>query len=95
MTKNSSYKALYHALHGEEVCKDDLIVKTRKITEELVDSAQRFIKLYREYRNDVLSEEELINSVEFLNKKSRIYSFCRVIFHILQRNFMIGQMLIL
>lgn len=69
MTKNSSYKALYHALHGEEVCKDDLIVKTRKITEELVDSAQRFIKLYREYRNDVLSEEELINSVEFLNKK--------------------------
>lgn len=69
MAKNSSYKALYHALHGEEVCKDDLIVKTRKITEELVDSAQRFIKLYREYRNDVLSEEELINSVEFLNKK--------------------------
>ena len=54
---------------GAEVCKDDLIVKTRKITEELVDSAQRFIKLYREYRNDVLSEEELINSVEFLNKK--------------------------
>lgn len=35
----------------------------------MVNAAQSFIKLYREYRNGVLSESELIDAVEPLNRE--------------------------
>ena len=55
-------------LHNKVVSRENLIEETHLITEKLVNAAQSFIKLYREYRNGVLSESELIDAVEPLNR---------------------------
>ena len=56
-------------LHNKVVSRENLIEETHLITEKLVNAAQSFIKLYREYRNGVLSENELIDAVEPLNRE--------------------------
>lgn len=66
---NPSYELLSQMLHKEEVSRESLIDETHTITEKLVNAAQRYIKLYREYRNGVFSEGELIDTVEPLNRE--------------------------
>ena len=75
-------------LHNKVVSRENLIEKTHLITEKLVNAAQSFIKLYREYRNGVLSESELIDAVEPLN-------WNKVISHIRPKSSTNGQMRIL
>ena len=66
---HTSYKTIYQMLHGEKVDREELVDKTRKITEKLINSAQHYIRLYREYRNRVLSEAEFIDAVEPINRE--------------------------
>ena len=66
---NPSYEMINQLLHNKVVSRENLIEETHLITEKLVNAAQSFIKLYREYRNGVLSENELIDAVEPLNRE--------------------------
>ena len=66
---NPSYEMINQLLHNKVVSRENLIEETHLITEKLVNAAQSFIKLYREYRNGVLSESELIDAVEPLNRE--------------------------
>ena len=43
---------------------ETIIREIRKISANVVNAAERFIRAYREYRNGELSEEDLINAVE-------------------------------
>lgn len=82
-------------LHNKVVSRENLIEETHLITEKLVNAAQSFIKLYREYRNGVLSENELIDAVEPLNREIACLFWNKVISHIRPKSSMNGQMRIL
>lgn len=66
---NTLYHAINKMLRETEIDKDELIQRTKEITTELINAAQQFIKFYREYQNNVINEEELIDAVEPLNSK--------------------------
>lgn len=71
---NPSYEMIRTLLHETLVTKDVLITETNRITEKLVNAAQRYIALYREYTNGVLSECELFDVVDPINYEiSRLY----------------------
>ena len=61
--------------HSENIDKDDLIIQTRKYTSELISVGERYIQLYREYRNNTISEEQLIEAVASLNETISILYF--------------------
>jgi len=65
---NTLYHAINEMLHETKIDKDELIRRTKEITSELINAAQQFIKFYREYQNNVINEEELIDAVEPLNQ---------------------------
>lgn len=66
----NSYMAM-RKLYDNPVDKDALIKETRQITEEMVNAAGEIISSFNEYRNNVLTEEQLIEKVEPLNKEIR------------------------
>ena len=47
--------------------KDELIQITRKYTANIISVAEQYIKIFREYLNNAITEEELIDSVAPLN----------------------------
>lgn len=74
METNTSYDMIRKLLHDTVVPKDELIEETHRITEKLVNAAQRYIALYREFCNGVLSECELFDAVDPINHEiTRLY----------------------
>ena len=72
---HTSYEIIKSLYHSENIDKDGLILQTRKYTSELISVGERYIKLYREYRNNTISEEQLIEAVASLNETiSILYS---------------------
>ncbi|MGG4392113.1 caspase family protein [Priestia megaterium] len=55
--------------------KDKLVFKTREILTHMLSSAESVISLYREYKNEILSEEDLINKMEHLISEIEKYYF--------------------
>lgn len=66
---NPSYKMINTMLHKQVANSEDLIKEINAITEKLINAAENFIKLYREYQNSVIDETDLIDAVEPLNCK--------------------------
>ncbi len=66
---NSSYKMMQHLLHDTIVGKDELIAMTHTLTEAIITAAEKFIKQYREYRNNTITEKQLIDNVAPLNRE--------------------------
>lgn len=63
---HGSYE-LIKSLKDDTISKDSLIQTTRECTANLISLAERYIKFFREYANDTLTEEQLINCVAPLN----------------------------
>ena len=63
---NSSYK-LIKGRKGSPMSTDELIQITRKYTANLISAAEQYIKIFREYLNNTLTEEQLIDGVAPLN----------------------------
>jgi len=66
---NSSYKMIKNLMHGDAVDKEKLIAQTRGYTSKLVSVGEKYIRIYREFRNNTISEEQLIEDVAPLNKE--------------------------
>lgn len=63
---HSSYE-LIKKLKDNTLDKDELIQITRKYTANIISAAEQYIKVFREYINNTITEEELIDSVAPLN----------------------------
>lgn len=61
---NDSYDAMKEFQQNIVMDDETIIREIRKISANIVNAAERFIRAYREYRNGELSEEDLINAVE-------------------------------
>lgn len=66
INSHSSYK-LIKGLKDNTVNADELIHVTREYTTHLISAAEQYIKIFREYLNNTLTEEQLIDSVAPLN----------------------------
>ena len=56
-------------LKDDNISKEDFICITRRYTLKLISLAEQCIKLYREFLNNTLSEEQLINDMTPLNNE--------------------------
>lgn len=65
---NSSYDMI-KSFRDKDLDKSKLIDITRKYTTELINLANKYIALFREFNNRVLSEHQFINLVKPLNTK--------------------------
>lgn len=65
---NGSYDTIKR-LKDDNISKEDLIHITREYTSNLISLAEQCIKLYREFLNNTLSEEQLINDMTPLNNE--------------------------
>ncbi len=63
---NGSYELIKN-LRDNNLDKDELIQITREYTANIISVAEQYIKIFREYLNNTITEEELINSVVPLN----------------------------
>lgn len=63
---NGSYE-LVKSLKDNTLNKDELIQTTREYTANIIAEAEQYIKIFREYLNNTISEEELINRVAPIN----------------------------
>ena len=63
---HSSYE-LIKSLKDDSMSADELIQITREYTANLISAAEQYIKIFREYLNNTLTEEQLIDSVAPLN----------------------------
>ncbi len=63
---HSSYE-LINGLKDNPMSVDELIQITREYTANLISAAEQYIKIFREYLNNTLTEEQLIDSVAPLN----------------------------
>lgn len=63
---HSSYE-LIKGLKDNPMSVDELIQITREYTANLISAAEQYIKIFREYLNNTLTEEQLIDSVAPLN----------------------------
>ena len=63
---HSSYE-LIKGLKNNPMNADELILTTREYTANLISAAEQYIKIFREYLNNALTEEQLIDSVAPLN----------------------------
>lgn len=61
---NDLYNAIKESQQSTAMDDETIIREIRKISANIVNAAERFIRAYQEYRNDELSEEDLINAVE-------------------------------
>ena len=66
---NNLYEIIKKSQHDLSMDDDVLIGKIRAITAKLINNAERFIQIYREFCNKELSEDDLINSVEPINRE--------------------------
>lgn len=65
---NGSYNMIKQ-LKDDNISKEDFICITRRYTLKLISLAEQCIKLYREFLNNTLSEEQLINDMTPLNNE--------------------------
>ena len=63
---HGSYE-LIKSLKDNTLDKDKLIQITKEYTANIISAAEQYIKIFREYLNNTISEEELIDSVAPLN----------------------------
>ena len=63
---HGSYELIKN-LKDNTLDKDELIQITRKHTANIISVAEQYIKIFREYLNNTITEEELIDSVAPLN----------------------------
>ena len=63
---NSSYELIKN-LKDNTISADELIQITREFTANLISVAEQYIKVFREYINNTLTEEQLIDNVAPLN----------------------------
>ena len=56
-------------MHSEEVDKKDFIEKNREVTAKLISCGEEFIRIYREFINKNITEDELVEMVSPLNSK--------------------------
>ncbi|WP_394910632.1 caspase domain-containing protein [uncultured Robinsoniella sp.] len=66
VTLNGSYE-LIKSLRDSTLNKNELICITREYTANIISAAERYIKMFREYLNSTLTEDQFINSVSSLN----------------------------
>lgn len=74
---NRSYE-LIKSLKDNSLRKEDLIKVTREYTANIISAAERYIKLFREYLNNTLTEEQLIESVSPLNAEISKWFFKQI-----------------
>lgn len=67
--KNSSYEMIKKLMHSEAVDKKDFIEKNREVTAKLISCGEEFIRIYREFINKNITEDELVKMVSPLNSK--------------------------
>lgn len=63
---NQSYE-LIKSLKDNTLNKEELIQTTRKYTANIIAEAERYIKIFREYLNNTITEKELIDKVAPIN----------------------------
>lgn len=63
---HGSYE-LIKSLKENTINKDELIKTTREYTANIISAAEQYIKIFREYLNNTITEEQLIDSVAPLN----------------------------
>lgn len=61
---NDLYDTIKEFQQNSVMSDEMLIQKIRTISTKIINAAEQFIKIYREYRNGELSEEDLIDAVE-------------------------------
>ena len=71
---NFSYEMI-KSLQDETVNKDELITLTKEYTSKIISIAEQYIKNFREYLNNTLTEEQLINAVAPYNNQISILFF--------------------
>lgn len=67
--KNSSYEMIKKIMHSETVDKKYFIEKNREVTAKLISCGEEFIRIYREFINKNITEDELVKMVSPLNSK--------------------------
>lgn len=63
---HGSYEQI-KSLKDDTMTKDELIQTTREYTAKIISVAEKYIKIFREYLNNTLTEEQLIDSVAPFN----------------------------
>ena len=66
ITVNGSYELLKN-IKDKTLDKNELIQTTKEYTSNIISAAEKYIKIFREYLNHTITEEELIDSVAPLN----------------------------
>ena len=66
--KQISYSAL-RMLNQETVSQEEYIKQAKQYLNEIIDCANQFIAQYREYSNGTISENQLVDNVQMLNKQ--------------------------
>ncbi len=61
---NNSYDAIKEFTQNSGMRDEELIQEIRTISRNIINAAEQFIKIYREYRNGDLSEKDLIDAVD-------------------------------
>lgn len=71
---NPSY-LMIKGLKDKSVNREELIAETRECTVNMISIAEQYIKIYREYLNGILTEENLIVSLDSLHKPMSSWYF--------------------
>lgn len=71
---NNSYEMIKD-LRVNAIDNDELIKMTRAYSSKIITVAEKYIKIFREFVNNTLSEDQLIDKVEPLNKEISIWFF--------------------
>lgn len=66
ITVNGSYELIKN-IKDKTLDKDELIQTTKEYTANIISATEKYIKIFREYLNHTITEEELIDSVAPLN----------------------------
>lgn len=67
--ENTSYEVVKKLMHEERINDKDFIDNTRKIMSKLINIGETYLKKYREYINDVFSEDEFIKEISPYNNQ--------------------------
>lgn len=70
--KNNAYE-LIKSLQDDVINKEELIQTTRKYSSNIISIAEQYIQIFREYLNNIVTEEQLIESVSGFNREIFVY----------------------
>ncbi len=71
---NTSYEMI-KSLKADNINKDELIALTREYTSKIISIAEQYIKVFREYLNNTITEEQLINAIAPFNNQTSVLFF--------------------